>query len=242
MDDELVDEADWSEAAEPTSRRRAVFVALCVVLAAGLAIGLALGLSGGGATATTGPEGVAIDTAPDLASPDSTMSGAPVDGITCRTGDAGIKYHIHVYVAVYVNGRRERLPAGAGIAAPRDPQHLADGLFVDNSVNGCLYWIHLHSNDDIIHVEAPYVGRFTLGQFFDIWQQPLSRGQVGPATGAVVAYENGKRYTGDPRTLPLLDDAVIQLDVGTPVVAFQPQHFKVVGLCAGPGGCAATTS
>jgi hypothetical protein len=35
----------------------------------------------------------------------------------------------------------------------------------------------------------------------------------------VTAYVNGKRHTGDPRTIPLLAHGVIQLDVGLPTVA-----------------------
>jgi len=83
------------------------------------------------------------------------MSGASVDGITCRSeAKAKVAYHIHIDVAIYVNGQRERLPAGAGIAAPRKDEHLADGLFVENSASSCLYWPHVHAYDDIIHVEA----------------------------------------------------------------------------------------
>jgi hypothetical protein len=183
---------------------------------------------------------VALQKVPDLAPADSTASGAPVGGITCRTAsEEDVKYHIHTLVKIYVDGKQVRIPAGAGIAAPRQQEHLANGLFDDNSLNGCLYWIHLHSNDGVVHVEAPAKATFTLGQFFDIWQQPLSASQVGPAAGAVTAFENGKRVMGSPRDIPLLDHGVIQLDVGSPVVPFQPQEFRVNGLCgAGTAGCA----
>jgi len=217
------------------------WVLLLVIIAlVGLGLGLGLALSGG-SDSTIGPEGVAIQQVPDLASADTTQSGAPVGPITCRGRmDDQDKYHIHAYVTIYVNGHQMRLPAGAGIAAPRQAQHLANGFFVDNSFSGCLYWLHVHANDGIVHVEAPYQGTFTLGQFFDIWNQPLSTEQVGPARGTVTAFINGKRWTGDPRGLPLLPHAAIQLDVGSPVVPFQPVQFKVSGLCgAGAGGCAA---
>lgn len=213
------------------------------MIVVGLGVGLAFGVSGGGSSASsTEPEGVPIEHVPDLASADTTASGAPVDGITCRTSmEQGVKYHIHQHLAVFVNGRQLRIPAGAGIAAPRLEEHLASGLFVDNAFNGCLYFLHVHANDGIIHVESPSKRTFTLGQFFDIWQQPLGPDQVGPATGAVVAFENGKRFRGSPRDIPLLAQAVIQLDVGTPVVPFQPLQFNVIGLCgAGTRGCSTT--
>jgi hypothetical protein len=206
-------------------------------------VGLGLGLwlsHDSKASATNGPEGVSIEEVPDLAPADTTLSGAPVDGITCRTTfQQKITYHVHAHVAVFVNGQERRIPAGTGIPAPQLAEHLANGLFVDNGVNGCLYWLHVHSNDGVIHVESPYKGVFTLGQFFDIWQQPLGPNEVGPAKGAVVAFDNGKRFNGNPRTIPLLAQSVIQLDVGTPAEPFQQVHFNVNGLCgSGTLNCA----
>lgn len=204
-------------------------------------VGVVFGLSAcSSAPAPSGPEGVAVENVRDLASANTTLSGAPVDGITCRTSaQQKVRYHIHTHLAIFVNGREERIPAGAGIAQ-RFANHLANGLFVDNSFNGCLYWLHVHSDDGIIHIESPYKHTFTLGQFFDIWNQPLGPKQVGPAIGTVVAFENGKRFSGNPRDIPLLPQAVVQLEVGNPVVAFRPLQFKVNGLCgAGTQGCAA---
>ena len=222
--------------------RHWLIAAVLVVLVAG-GVGLGVWISGGSTpTATLSAEGVPIQQVPDLASADTTMSGAPVDGITCQNSfRQTIKYHIHTHVTIFVNGHQERIPAGAGIQAPRFDEHLANGLFVDNSFNGCLYVLHVHTNDGIIHVESPHKRAFTLGQFFDIWQQPLSSEQVGPAKGAVVAFENGKRFVGSPRDIPLEPGADIQLDVGTPVVPFAPLRFHVIGLCgSGTEGCSSS--
>jgi len=242
-DDDLASGPSHPEPHAQLAGRRWAPVAAAALLLLLVGLGLGLWLSRGNSSVTSaGPEGVAVQNVPDLASADTTMAGAPVDGITCRTAaDQMVKYHIHALVHIYVNGQPKRLPAGAGIAAPRLDEHLANGLFIDNSVNGCLYWLHAHSNDGVIHVESPYKHTFTLSQFFDVWQQSLSPDQVGPAKGTVVAYENGKRYTGNPRDIPLLPHAVIQLDVGQPAVAFQPVQFEVNGLCgAGTQGCAAS--
>ena len=46
----------------------------------------------------------------------------------------------------------------------------------------------------------------------------------------MVAYVNGKRWPADPRTIPLDPHAVIQLDVGSPAVKFQPFSWSGVGL------------
>jgi hypothetical protein len=232
--------ADEDEDLEPVGRHRAPFIALAVVLVVALGLGLWFAFSRGGATSTSsGPEGVAIQKAPDLASADSTATGQPIDGITCRTSkQQTVKYHIHVYVDIYVDGKPERIPAGAGIPAPRAMEHLTTGLFDDNRVSGCLYWLHVHANDGVVHVESPYKHTFTLGQFFDVWQQPLGPDQVGPAHGTVVVYENGKRFEGNPRDVPLLPHAVIQIDVGSPAVPYKKVSFEVKGLCgAGTLNC-----
>ncbi|MHB8681767.1 MAG: hypothetical protein ACYDA2_06705 [Acidimicrobiales bacterium] len=234
-DEHFDDESDW-----PVARRRWPLVLAALVVLAGLGVGLGVGLSGGSAAAA-GPEGVALQNAPDLASADSTATGAPVDGITCRTAkDQVVKYHIHDLVEIFVNGRQERIPAGAGIPAPRLAEHFPSGVFYDNGIGGCLYWLHVHTADGVVHVESPYKHTFTLGQFFDVWRQPLGTDQVGPAHGNVVAFVDGRPFAGDPRDIPLLPHGVIQLDVGTPVVAFQPVTFSVTGLCgSGTQGCAA---
>jgi len=238
-DDQGDDDAEEDVATEfgpddASERRRWAPVALplLILLLLGLGLGLWLALGGSGG-ASAGPEGVPIQNVPDLASANSTLNGSPIDGITCRTGNNQIvKYHLHDHVDIFVNGVQKRIPAGAGIAAPRLEEHLADGLFVDNNPKGCLYWLHVHTNDGILHIESPYKHTFTLGQFFEVWHQPLGPDQVGPARGKVVVFENGKQYEGNPRNVPLLPHAVIQLDVGTPVVAYQPTTFKVNGLCS----------
>jgi hypothetical protein len=215
----------------PWWRRPFVIIGAVVVLV-GVGLGLGFGLSGKSGP-PVGPEGVPVQNVPDLASPNSTATGHEVDGITCRlTMDQGVSYHVHVHVAIFVNGVQERIPAGAGIDQPRLSEQIPGGLFVDNSGSSCLYWLHVHANDGIIHVEAPHQMSFILGQFFDIWGQPLSRTQVGPAQGAVTAFVNGKVWSGDPRNIPLTGQSVVQLDVGTPVVPFKPMKFTVTGLCS----------
>jgi hypothetical protein len=240
MDDGYDEEGEYDEAGDDsgdggTSRHRSVWipVVVLVVVIALAGAGLGLWITRGGSSAAAGPEGVALQNVPDLAPASTTESGAPVGGITCRTSaQQKVKYHIHVHVAIFVNGGQRRIPAGVGIPPPQVHEHFADGLFIDNAViGGCLYWLHTHVNDGVIHVESPYKGVFTLGQFFDIWNQPLGPNQVGSATGPVIVYENGKRFHGNPRDVPLLANAVIQLNVGQPVVPFQAMHLKVKGLC-----------
>ena len=224
--------------------RRWVLIGVIVAVVVGLGIGLGLGLSSRGSDAPhAGPEGVPVQNVPDLASPDTTAGGHTVGGITCQpTQKELVNYHIHVYVSVFVFGQQRRVPAGVGIPPPRLTLHLPTGLFYDGALHGCLYWLHVHANDGIIHVESPVRHTFTLGQLFEIWQQPLGRSRVGPARGHVVAFVSGRVFVGNPRNVPLLPGGVIQLDVGTPVVPFKAVHFRVTGSCGvGTKTCSASS-
>jgi len=60
---------------------------------------------------------------------------------------------------------------------------------------------------------------YTLGEFFDVWGQPLGPDRVGSARGHVTALYNRQREDGDPRAIPLAAHAPIQLEVGRPLVA-----------------------
>ncbi len=223
---------------QPSARRRLIPATLLAALAV-LSLLTAWLSSRSSPSSVPGPEGVVVRNVPDLAAA-GAANGSAVDGIHCNTiGRAVVHYHVHVLVSIYVNGRRERLPAGIGITAPAVSTGSGDSTFVDVGLHDCLYWLHTHAYDGIVHVEAPEKARFTLGQFFDVWGQPLSSSRVGPATGPVIVFENGVRYHGDPRLVPLIAGGVLQIDVGSPVVAFQPARFHVTGECGdGTNGCA----
>jgi hypothetical protein len=155
------------------------------------------------------------DGAPVLAPAGDTAQSHPVDGITCDTSEQ-LVFHIHAHLQIYVGGKQQLVPAGIGIGPPLQ-------MIGDVVVGGsCFSWLHTHDESGIIHIESPLMQTFVLGNFFDIWGQPLSTTQVGPAHGAVTAFVDGAPYGGDPGTIPLAAHAVIQLDVADPVVAAQP--------------------
>jgi hypothetical protein len=134
----------------------------------------------------------------------------PVDGISCL-GNEQLLFHIHSHLAVFVNGEQRTIPMGIGISPPRTVQQ---GFVV---LGSCFYFLHAHTPDGIIHIESPVRRTYTLGNYFDIWHQPLSPTQVGPALGAVTAYRNGVLFTGNPRDITLGNHTLIQLDVGKAV-------------------------
>lgn len=168
------------------------------------------------ASQTLGPEAIPLEAGPSVAPASSTTStnGATVDGIQCAPVEQ-LAYHIHAHLQVYVNGQSRALPAAIGMLGPV-AQQTAYGPFY--GAQQCIYWLHTHASDGVIHIESPTKRIYTLGNFFDEWHQPLSPTQVATATGKVTAFLNGKAWKRDPRTIPLLPHASVQLDVGSPVV------------------------
>lgn len=219
------------------SQRTLVVTGIVIVTLIALGVGLPLALSSSGGTHTLtagfesisklgklvspgppgplGPEGPPLEGGTDLAPAASPGPGASVDGISCDAGEQTL-FHIHARLTIFVNGRSERVPAGVGIAEPQTEQ-TTRGPFVAGGA--CFSWLHTHAADGIIHIESPVQRAFTLGNFFDIWGQPLSRTRVGPAKGNVTALVNGRVWLGDPSDIRLKAHRQIQLEVGTPLVA-----------------------
>lgn len=139
--------------------------------------------------------------------PDGSTStggtGSTLDGITCAPGMA-VNYHVHAHLAIVYNGQWLALPQQIGITSQ------------------CNYEMHTHDKTGIIHIEAPSLRTFTLGNFFDIWGQPLTNTNVAGLTGDVVAYinDNGeaRRYMGDPRAIAMTSHRDVTLQIGTPAV------------------------
>jgi hypothetical protein len=143
-----------------------------------------------------------------------------VNGISCDALESTL-FHLHIHLAIFHDGQEQQVPFGIGIAEPWQVADTRQGEFVEDG--SCFYWLHTHTGDGVVHIESPVRRTFTLGDFFAVWQQPLSTTQVGPAQGAVIVYVNGTRTTIDPNQIPLTSRALIQLDVGqdVPPVPFE---------------------
>jgi hypothetical protein len=178
------------------------------------------------ALARPGPETTPLEPGAALAPASTAAPGTPVDGVHCAPVEQ-LAYHIHAHLQVYVNGQPRSLPGAIGLLGPVAQQTQAGPFY---GAVQCYYWPHTHASDGVIHIESPPARVHTLADFFDEWRQPLSAHQVGGATGAVTAFINGLRWTNDPRALPLLPHAVIQLDVGSPVVPFGNVSWAGSGL------------
>ena len=131
------------------------------------------------------------------------LTSRSVDSIGCDPTE-NVTYHVHAHLTIMDRGKISYPPAGVGI----HPEHL------------CLYWLHTHLPYGVIHIEAPHRFTPTLGQFFDIWGEPLSRTQVwtfhvGPGESMKV-YVDRKPYPGNPRDIPLFNHTAVTIEIGPP--------------------------
>jgi hypothetical protein len=115
----------------------------------------------------------------------------------------GAALHIHQHLDLWVNGIRRVVPAGIGIAN--------DNTFISE--------LHTHDESGIIHIEAPRIQPFTLGQFFDVWGVRLTKRCLGglcegPKTRLLV-WVNGKLRTGDPRRIVMRSHEEYAIVFGT---------------------------
>lgn len=170
--------------------------------------------------AQLGFEGVPIEQGQDIAPASTTQTGT-VDGIHCGPTEQ-LAYHIHAHLAIYVDGQPRALPGGIGIPGSQVVQ-TTEGPAAEGG--RCIYWLHTHAPDGVIHVESPSERLYTLGNFFDEWHQPLSSNQVGEAKGKVTAIVNGEPWTKDPHDIPLEPHNVIQLNVGSPQEPFHSMSW-----------------
>jgi hypothetical protein len=117
----------------------------------------------------------------------------------------GVIEHIHMHLDIFVNGKREPVPAGIGIF---------------NTTGGFITDLHTHDASGVIHLESPTRREFTLGQFFGVWGVRLTRRCVGgyckPKTPWHVFVNGEPLSSTDPSKLVLVRHQEISFVIGKP--------------------------
>ena len=131
------------------------------------------------------------------------VNGQDISGISCDAQE-GQRLHIHQHLVILDHGKPVPIPENVGQPAAKR----------------CIYWLHTHTPDGIVHIEAPLDRKFTLGDFFAIWGQPLTRTRAATAIAGkgapLTVWVNGKKYTGDPRGIDMVAHTDIVIQVGPP--------------------------
>ena len=121
----------------------------------------------------------------------------PVGGVACLINE---NYHLHSLVTIYKDGVRQGLPDNVGRS-------------------GCAYELHTHDVTGVVHIETDVPKKFTLGQFFALWNQPLAAsgtaGLAGPIRFYLIENEKLTPFTGDPAQLELTAHREIVIISGT---------------------------
>jgi hypothetical protein len=149
-----------------------------------------------------------------------------VDGIACAY-DPEKGYHQDVHVSLFVRGRQLAVPLGIGIIDPQIAPYpsgpYAGGAYAGN--DDCVYWMHTHDHTGIVHVEPQAANQtFTLGQFFELWGQPLTATQAAAYRGEVRIF---RWHIGDAR--PRVTEATRQLRATTFAVRSHDEITVEVG-------------
>jgi hypothetical protein len=135
-----------------------------------------------------------------------SAAGLPIEGISCDAQE-GQRIHIHQHLLILDHGKPVNIPPNVGQPAGKR----------------CIYWLHTHTPDGIIHIEAPKDRAFTLGDFFKVWDEPLSKTEASSAKTAkgekVKVYVDGKPFAGDPKSIKLATHTDIVIEVGPPFQA-----------------------
>jgi len=131
---------------------------------------------------------------------------------SCRRGalHTGDRVHLELFAL----GRVVIVPVGIGIGGPR----LRLGRVVAARCRRRLWTL---DPSGVVRFER----QATLGEFFDVWGQPLGPRRLASFHGAVSVYVNGSRRRGDPRGLRLRDGDEIVLEVGRHVPPHRSYRF-----------------
>ncbi|HCY61669.1 MAG TPA: hypothetical protein DHV59_02250 [Oxalobacteraceae bacterium] len=134
-------------------------------------------------------------------------TGAPVGSLACAA-DLIANLDLNTHLSIYRNGEQLILPQGIGRISTITP--------------ACDYEVHTHDRSGTIHTASTEYKRFTLGDFFAIWGQPLSLTNVAGFTDApIVIYIEDKgdlrRFIGNPTTIDLASHRSIVIQIGTPL-------------------------
>jgi hypothetical protein len=147
-------------------------------------------------------------------SPIAGAHGQTIGGISCDAQE-GQRIHIHQHLLILDRGKEVHIPPNVG--QPEGQR--------------CIYWLHTHTPDGIIHIEAPKDRSFTLNDFFKVWGQPLSRTAAATAHAGkgqrLRVWVNGKPYAGDPKAIKLNAHTDIVIEAGPPFP--KPPRFTAWG-------------
>jgi hypothetical protein len=138
---------------------------------------------------------------------DGAGTGSPIAGVNCMHNPVS---HRHTLISIYMDGVRLALPALIGL-------------------RGCTYETHTHDRSGVVHVEPNVARDLTLGQFFAVWGQPISRtavaGLAGPVRYYLIDDATLTRFDGNPADIVFRAHQQIVIITGTAPAVLPKYHW-----------------
>lgn len=136
----------------------------------------------------------------------------PIAGVTCaKTSPTAVQDHVNLQI--FYQETPVSVPAKVGVKS------------------NCSYWLHTTDDSGVIAITLPESEKhhtFTLGTFFQIWGQPLSKDRVATLKTSdkvhMRVWVNGTRYRGNPAHIPLTSHKVIVIQLGPPFIDPVPSY------------------
>ena len=151
----------------------------------------------------------------------TVRAARPVGAFTCvQASPLRFRVHLELFARKLVL----LVPSGIGVAPPLRK----DGPYVKSG--RCLYPLRTREPTGVIEVASQPPVR--LGDLFRIWGQPLSRYRLAGfrSTRPLLAFVNGRRFRGDPRSIPLRRHDELVLEIG----GYVPPHTSYLFPKAAP--------
>ena len=163
---------------------------------------------------------------------------ARADGMSCKVPSPATSVaHVEVFAANHV----VVIPAGIGIAPPL----VAHGAYAYGG--RCVYPLRTLEPTGVLLIE-PGPTR-SLGQFFDLWGQPLNQRDVAgfhaPHGHTVSVFVDGTLWRGNPRSVSISAQAQITIEVGPfvrPHVRYSFPPIQAIGRGSQPTGSLSASS
>ncbi len=165
--------------------------------------------------------------------PDDTITLARRAGIEPDRKEY-LTYHVHAHLDVFVNGEPVTVPAALGIEVQdpgvktfEDVGKPTEYGGIEECSQACIASLHTHSEDGVVHIEAPKRADYRLGQFFELWDMRLTARCVGAycaPRSPIAVFVDGRRLRTNPADLVFEEGQEVAIVIGSPPKAI-PREF-----------------